>query len=257
MTFLCCRAVRHLERVGEILRHPLQVAGDPDFLALRSVGGELGHFADRPHLVLDLVHMVPQLPVAVPLAVDGDQQGDRIPEVGIDHRPLDAVRQLRGADHVQLVAQLRPEEVRVLDVVLEFDVDDHQAGPAGRIGLFLAHLLELEDVLFQGLGDLFLHLLGSRARVERGHQAGTDGDGRVLGPGHLHEGVDSDHDDHRRQDQGHRRVAQGKFDRIHGTFLSRTAFIGAPPARSLKRPGRLRASPVRQGRSARLRKVRS
>ena len=68
------------------------------------------------------------------------------------------------------MAQLGPELVGILDVVLQFDVDDDDAGTACRIGLFLPHLRKLEDVLFKGFRYLFFHLLGGRSGVHRGHE---------------------------------------------------------------------------------------
>ena len=84
------QGIRYLARVGEILRHPFQAAGDPDFLSLVPVGHELSHLADGAHLVLDLVRKVPQFPISVPFAVDGYQHRDGVAEIGIDHRPHDA-----------------------------------------------------------------------------------------------------------------------------------------------------------------------
>jgi len=199
--------VRHLAGVGKILRHPLQAAGDPDFFRLRSVGHKLSHFAHGAHLVVDLVGEVPQLAVAVALAVNGDQHGDRVAEIGIDHRPPDAVGEFGCADKIHLVAQLGPELVGIPDIVLQFDIDDGEAGAACRIGLFLAHLGELEDVLFQGFRDLFFHLLGGRARVHRGDEPGPDGDRRIFRPLHFQEGMDADHDDHGRQNERNDGVA--------------------------------------------------
>ena len=208
MTFRCSQGIRHLARVGEILRHPFEAAGDPDFLSLRSVGYEFPHLADGAHLVVDLVRVIAQLAVSVPFAVDGYQHCDGIAEIGIDHRPHDAGREFGAANQVHLMAQLRPELVGILYVVLEFDVDDDDAGAARRIGLFLPHLGELEDVLFKGFRYLFFHLLGGRSRVHRGHEPGSDGNRRIFRPLHFQEGMNADHDDHCRQYQRYGRVAE-------------------------------------------------
>ena len=93
------QGIRYLARVGEILRHPFKAAGDPDLFGLRPVGYELPHFADRAHLVVDLVRKVPQLTIPVPFAVDGDQHGDGIAEIGIHHRPHDAGGKLGALHH--------------------------------------------------------------------------------------------------------------------------------------------------------------
>ena len=233
------QGIRYLARVGEILRDPFQAAGDPDFLALRPVGHELPHLADGAHLVVDLVRKVPQLPISVPLAVDGYQHRDGIAEIGVDHRPHDAVGEFGALHHVQLVAQLRPEDVGVLDVVLQFDVDDDDAGTARRIGLFLPHLGELEDVLFKGLRYLLFHLLGGRSGVHRGHQPGSDGDRRIFRPLHLQEGMNADHDDHCRQYEGDGGIAKRKLYRVHIICSSRgRRFISGPSVLLPIRPDR-------------------
>ena len=148
--------------------------------------------ADGAHFVVDLVRVIAQLPVSVPFAVDGYQHGDGIAEIGIDYRPPDAGRQFGSANQVHLMAQLRPELVGVLDVVLQLDVDDDDTGTARRIGLFLPHLGELEDVFFKGLRYLFFHLLGGRSGVGRGHDSGSDGNRRVFRPLHFQEGMNAD-----------------------------------------------------------------
>ena len=214
----CSQGIRYLARIGKILRDPFQAAGDPDFFRLISVGDEFPHLADGAHFVVDLVRKVPQLPISVPLAVDGYQHGDGIAEIGVDHRPHDAGGEFGALHHIQLVAQLRPEDVGILDVVLQFHVDDDHAGTARGIGLFLPHLGKLEDVLLKGLRYLFFHLLGGRSGVHRGHQPGSDGDRRIFRPLHFQEGMNADHDDHCRQYEGNGGIAKRKLYRFHTIY---------------------------------------
>ena len=86
------QGIGHLARVGEILGHPLEAAGDPDFLSLVSVGYDFPYHADGAHFVVDLVGEIAQLAVPVPFAMDGYQHRYSIAEIGINYRPLDAGR---------------------------------------------------------------------------------------------------------------------------------------------------------------------
>src|SRR6185369_6495299 len=114
--------IHYLAWIGKILRDPFQAAGDQDFFRLISVGDELSHLADDAHFVVNLVRKVLQLPVSVPLAMDGNQHGDGIAEIGVHHRPHDAGGEFGALHHIQLVSQLGPEDVGVLDAVLQFHV---------------------------------------------------------------------------------------------------------------------------------------
>jgi hypothetical protein len=170
--------------------------------------------------------------------VDGDQHRDRVAEIGIDHRPPDAVGEFGALDQVHLVAQLGPELVGILYIVLQFDVDDDDAGTARGIRFFLAHLGELEDVLFEGFRDLFFHLLGGRSRVDGGHESGSDGDRRIFRPLHFQEGMDADHDDHCRQNERNDGIAKRRLYRCHIHPLPESRITSGASVPLPRRPGR-------------------
>jgi hypothetical protein len=132
--------------------------------------------------------------ISIALAVNGNEHCHGVAEVGIDQRPDHAFGQFHGARLVHFMAQLGPEGAGVLDVVLQVHDDEHEPGPAGGIRLLLVYLRELEDVFFQLLGDLFLHLFGCGAGVGRQHHSLADGDARVFRPRHGQQGVHTDTD---------------------------------------------------------------
>ena len=186
--------LNHAQRIGEVLRQPFQAAGDPDLLVLLAVGGQLTHVAHGAQLVLDAVRIIVEFAISIALAVNGNEHCHGVAEVGIDQRPDHAFGQFHGARLVHFMAQLGPEGAGVLDVVLQVHDDEHEPGPAGGIRLLLVYLRELEDVFFQLLGDLFLHLFGCGAGVGRQHHSLADGDARVFRPRHGQQGVHTDTD---------------------------------------------------------------
>ena len=176
------------------------------------------------------------------------QHGDRVAEIGVDDRSDHARRQFGGSGFVHLIAQLGPELVGVLDVLLQLDSDSHQSRAAGRVGLLLAHLRELEDVLFQLPRDLLFHLFGGSAGIRGQQQALADGNAGILGSRHRQKRMDPHRHRHRRQNDGNQRIAQRAFDGVH--------MPTSPPSRRLRQPHR-EAGPDRRERSIRLPPVRS
>ena len=151
---------------------------------------------------MNLVGVVAQLTVSVPLSMYGDQHGNGIAEIGIHNRPHHAVGELGGANQVHFMAQLCPELVGVFDVVLKLDIDNDKAWTACRIGLFLPHLGKFKNMLLKGFRYFFFHLLGSGSGIHRGHDSGSDRNRRVFRPRHFQERMNTYNDDYCRQYDG-------------------------------------------------------
>src|SRR5208337_2317832 len=67
------------------------------------------------------------------------------------------------------------------------------------------------------------------ARIGGGDDAGADGDGGVLGPGHLQQGPDTHHHSQGGDDDGERGIAQAGFDQpVHGHFTSLVGWVPMP-----------------------------
>ncbi len=152
------------------------------------------------------------------------------------------------------MAKLRPEDIRVLDVLLQLHVDDRDAGAAGRIGLLLAHFLELEDVGFQGLGDLLFHLFRGGTGIHGRDDASPDGDGGILSARHAHQGVKPHRHRHDEKNGGDGWVAQEGFDGfIHGYLLPFTGSALMPLRREFWPATTTNSFPVRPERTWMLR----
>ncbi len=195
------------ERIGEILRNPLQAAGNPDFFALAAVGGELSHIPDGPELILNPVDIITQLPVAVTFPVHRNQHGDGVAEVGIDDRAAHAIGKLGCPGLVQFMAQFGPEEVGVFDMILQLDIADDNSGATGGKGFSFPHFGKLEDMAFKGLGHLLFHLFGGGTRVEGNYQPGAYRNRRIFRARHGEKRPEADENQQNRQDHRYRRIA--------------------------------------------------
>ena len=137
----------------------------------------------------------------------GDQDCNRVAEVRIHHRAQNAGGQILGLEQSHVEAQLGPELIRIGDRFVQFDVDDHHSIASGRIGLIPANLFEVKQMLFDLARYLVFNLLAGRARIHGGNDAGSDRDLRILAARHPHHGIDTQEEDHGRQEQRYLRVA--------------------------------------------------
>ena len=93
---------------------------------------------------------------------------------------------------------------------------------------------QLLKPLFQGLGDLVLHLARRCARPHRGDRQGLDGEGRVLSPPEHQEGVDARGRQQDDEEQGYSSFANGDRGKIEAhqlLLLSEAVLTRAPSCR--------------------------
>ena len=112
--------------------------------------------------------------------MDCHQEGNGVAEIRVHDRPADTGGQFgqRGFNH--FIPELCPEEVRILDVVLQFHIDNDETRAARGIGQLLSDLGELENMSFDRLRDLLLHLLRGSSGILGNHKACSNGDGRIF-----------------------------------------------------------------------------
>ena len=72
-------------------------------------------------------------------------------------------------------------------------------------------------MLLDRLGELFLHLFGSRAGIARKDEGDWERDLWVFAARHLEQTVRAHCDDHRGEEVRHLRIPQRKLDRVHST----------------------------------------
>jgi hypothetical protein len=65
----------------------------------------------------------------------------------------------------------------------------------------------VKQVFFDLARDLVFNLLAGRARVHGGNNAGSDRNLGILAARHSHHGIDTEEEDHGRQEQRYLRVA--------------------------------------------------
>ena len=128
--------------------------------------------------------------------MDGDEQGDRVAEIGVHDRAAYTGGQFRLCGFNHFIAELCPEKIRILDIVLQFHIDNDKTRAARGIGQLLSDLGELENMFFKRFGDLLLDLLGGRAGILSNHEARSDGDRGIFSPRHCHQGVNPDSNGH-------------------------------------------------------------
>ena len=214
------------KRVDGILRQLLGRGADVDFFLLIADALDLRDRRNGAQPRFHGLRVVFQLPGAIVAAMDRNQRRHRVAEVGIDDRAHHPRRQSGGLQLRHIKAQFRPELIRILDRLVQLDIDEHHAVAAGGKGLFAAHFLEPEEPLLDLAGDLVFHLLRGRARIDGGHNAGADGDLRILAPRHRHQRIQACHEQHSGEDQCDLGIAQSRADWVH--WLPPTTLTSAP-----------------------------
>ena len=121
--------------VTAVLRETVEGARYFDLLLLLVDPLDLGNSPNPPDRRLDPLGIIFQFAVAVAVAVNRQQNRNRIAEVVIDDRALHAVGKIRLLQLRHVETQLGPELLRVLEVVFQLDIDEHDAVHAGRVGL--------------------------------------------------------------------------------------------------------------------------
>ena len=205
--------------IRKILGKARKASCDPHLLALVAVTHHLSRIPHGPEPVLYRVKIIAQFPVPVTLPMDGQEQGHRVAEIRVDNRAAYTGGQFRLCGFNHFIAELCPEKIRILDVVLQFHIDNHETRAARGIGQLLSDLRELENMFFKRFGDLLLDLLGGSTGILSNHKACPDGDRGIFSPLHFHKGVNPDSNGHGGENEGYGGVTEGALDGIHGAVF--------------------------------------
>jgi hypothetical protein len=190
---------------------------DEDTLVLGAVKIDLGDAGDLQQALAKTLRDLLELGVVGAVAGHHVEDGVDVGELVIDDWPEDARRQLAlYVDH--LLAQQIEEMGHVLRrrIVAEGHLGRGEAGLG--IGLHLLEIGQLLDLLLDGIGDLFLHLLRGRAGPDHGDVDHLHREERILGPAELLIGEEAGDAEHQHQEQDQRRMADGpgrKVEALH------------------------------------------
>ena len=163
-------------RTEPVGREPLRIEGHGDFLLLGTQDAHLGEFGNLPETVGEVFGIVQDLAVALVGRFDGDQQGGDFAE-GVQHGDGQHARRQQHLGLLETQFDLRP--YLILRFLRRGQVGDNVAHPvaADRAGVVPGDFLKGEQRVFQGFGELFLHLGGRGAGVDADHQALLDVEG--------------------------------------------------------------------------------
>ena len=200
------------------MRQTVVIQIDANLLLLLSDHSDTSHTFHRAQTVLQLVHVVAEFAVGLVLRLHRNEHRRRVSEVIVHLHGQHTLRQL-SFERLHTVLEFRPELVLVLDVIVQFYLDDGYRVAAVRLGLHLVHVLVGEDVFLQGLRHLLLHLQCRGAWINGYHHALTDGDvGELVLPDAV-ETIETKGDKHAGNHDDYLPVVHRPLYEVHFIFL--------------------------------------